>query len=140
MVALNNLYAKTGNINVTGYYQSAGNRVHMSILVNALVDQLSITTQPILKELTVLEGAIQVLRFLFCNLFDIMLLGDVKADVKARIDKAMVAFLYLKEIWKSKDLCLKNKIRIINTTVNVTFLRSGYMEDYSDHHKEDTDH
>ena len=39
----------------------------------------------------------------------------IEANVKARIGKAMVAFLQLKIIWKSSVLPPKTKIRIPNS-------------------------
>ena len=48
--------------------------------------------------------------------------GGTEADVKARIGKARVAFLQLKNIWNSNVLSLKNKIRIFNTNVKAVLL------------------
>ena len=48
--------------------------------------------------------------------------GGIEADVKDGIDKARVAFLQLKNIWKSNVLSLKNTIRILNTNVKVVLL------------------
>ena len=45
-----------------------------------------------------------------------------ESDVKAWIGKVWVAFLQLKNIWKSKVLSLKNKIRIFNTNVKAVLL------------------
>ncbi|VDP45698.1 unnamed protein product [Schistosoma curassoni] len=39
------------------------------------------------------------------------------ADVKARIDKASLACLHLKNIWNSKQLSTNSKVRIFNTNV-----------------------
>ncbi|VDO70624.1 unnamed protein product, partial [Schistosoma margrebowiei] len=47
--------------------------------------------------------------------------GGSDADVKARIGKARVAFLQLKNIWNSKQLST-NKVRIFNTNVKVVLL------------------
>ena len=49
--------------------------------------------------------------------------GETEADAKVRIDKAMVDFLQLKNIWKSKVLSLKNKIMIL--IITVTFVCSS---------------
>ncbi|VDP03592.1 unnamed protein product [Schistosoma curassoni] len=43
--------------------------------------------------------------------------GESDADVKARIGKAMAAFLQLKNIWNSKQLSTNIKVRIFNTNV-----------------------
>ncbi len=43
--------------------------------------------------------------------------GGTDADVKARIGKARKAFLQLKNIWSSRDLPIKTKIRVFNTNV-----------------------
>ena len=51
--------------------------------------------------------------------------GGTEADVKARIGKARVAFLQLKNIWNSNVLSLKNKIRIFNTNVKAVLLYGG---------------
>ena len=51
--------------------------------------------------------------------------GETEADVKVRIGKsqeARVAFLQLKNIWKSNVLSLKNKTRILNTNVEAVLL------------------
>ena len=45
-----------------------------------------------------------------------------ETDIKARISKAMVAFLQLKDIWRSKVLSLKNKIRIFDTNIKAVLL------------------
>ncbi|VDP44618.1 unnamed protein product [Schistosoma margrebowiei] len=44
------------------------------------------------------------------------------ADVKARIGKARVAFLQLKNIWNSKQLSTNIKVRIFNTNVKAVLL------------------
>ena len=66
--------------------------------------------------------------------------AGTEADVKAEIDKAMVALLQLKNIWQSKVLSLRNKIRIFNTIVKAVLLHGvgRDMEDRGVHHKEDT--
>ena len=48
--------------------------------------------------------------------------GDTEADIKARISKARVAVLQLKNIWKYNVLSLKSKIRIFNTNVKAVLL------------------
>ncbi|VDO61586.1 unnamed protein product [Schistosoma margrebowiei] len=48
--------------------------------------------------------------------------GSSDADVKARIGKAMVAFLQLKNIWNSKQLSTNIKVRIFNTNVKAVLL------------------
>ena len=60
------------------------------------------------------------------KVYNTSLLKDkrTKADIKARIGKARVAFLQLKNIGKSNILSLENKIRIFNTNVKV-FLYYG---------------
>ncbi|CAH8678058.1 unnamed protein product [Schistosoma haematobium] len=48
--------------------------------------------------------------------------GGSDADVKARIGKARVAFLQLKNIWNSKQLSTNIKVRIFNTNVKAILL------------------
>ncbi|VDO80739.1 unnamed protein product [Schistosoma margrebowiei] len=48
--------------------------------------------------------------------------GGSNADVKARIGKARVAFLQLKNIWNSKQLSTNIKVRIFNTNVMAVLL------------------
>ncbi|VDO52926.1 unnamed protein product [Schistosoma margrebowiei] len=48
--------------------------------------------------------------------------GGSDADVKARIGKAKVAFLQLKNIWNSKQLSTNIKVRIFNTNVKAVLL------------------
>ncbi|CAH8630689.1 unnamed protein product [Schistosoma intercalatum] len=48
--------------------------------------------------------------------------GGSDADVKARIGKARVAFLQLKNIWNSKQLSTNIKVRIFNTDVKAVLL------------------
>ncbi|MGL5901241.1 MAG: reverse transcriptase domain-containing protein [Cetobacterium sp.] len=43
--------------------------------------------------------------------------GGTDADVKARIGKARAAFIQLRNIWTSKELSAKTKVRIFNTNV-----------------------
>ncbi|VDP07946.1 unnamed protein product [Schistosoma margrebowiei] len=43
--------------------------------------------------------------------------GRSDADIKARIGKAMVTFLQLKNIWNSKQLSTNIKVRIFKTNV-----------------------
>lgn len=43
--------------------------------------------------------------------------GGTDADVKARIGKARAAFIQLRNIWSSKELAVKTKVRIFNTNV-----------------------
>ena len=66
--------------------------------------------------------------------------GTEKADVKASIGKSrVVAFLQLKNIWKSKVLSLKKQDQdFLYKCQGCSSLRSRDMEDHSDHHKGDT--
>ncbi|VDP24851.1 unnamed protein product [Schistosoma margrebowiei] len=48
--------------------------------------------------------------------------GGSDSDVKARIGKARVAFLQLKNIWNSKQLSTNIKVRIFNTNVKAVLL------------------
>ncbi|VDP33575.1 unnamed protein product [Schistosoma margrebowiei] len=48
--------------------------------------------------------------------------GGSDADVKARIGKARVAFLQVKNIWNSKQLSTSIKVRIFNTNVKTVLL------------------
>ncbi|VDP46893.1 unnamed protein product [Schistosoma margrebowiei] len=48
--------------------------------------------------------------------------GGSDADVKARINKAMAAFLHLKNIWNLKQLLNNIKVRIFNTNVKTALL------------------
>ncbi|VDP00760.1 unnamed protein product [Schistosoma margrebowiei] len=48
--------------------------------------------------------------------------GGSDADVKARIGKARVAYLQLKNIWNSKQLSTNIKVRIFNTNVKTVLL------------------
>ncbi|VDP69375.1 unnamed protein product [Schistosoma mattheei] len=48
--------------------------------------------------------------------------GGSDADLKARIGKATVAYLQLKNIWNSKQLSTNTKVRISNTNVNTVLL------------------
>ena len=48
--------------------------------------------------------------------------GRIKADIKARIGKARMTILQLKNICKSYVLALKNKIRIFNTNGKAVLL------------------
>ncbi|CAH8568851.1 unnamed protein product [Schistosoma intercalatum] len=48
--------------------------------------------------------------------------GGSDADVKARIGKARAAYLQLKDIWNSKQLSTKTKVRIFNTNVKTVLL------------------
>ncbi|VDO97477.1 unnamed protein product [Schistosoma margrebowiei] len=48
--------------------------------------------------------------------------GGSDADVKARIGKARVAFLQLKNIWNSKQLSTNIKVKIFNTNVKAVLL------------------
>ncbi|VDP24681.1 unnamed protein product [Schistosoma margrebowiei] len=50
--------------------------------------------------------------------------GGSDADVKARIGKARAAYLQLRNIWDSKQLSIKTKIRIFNTNVKTVLLFS----------------
>ena len=43
--------------------------------------------------------------------------GGTDADVRGRIGKAKAAFLQLKNIWHSKDISRKTKIRIFNSNI-----------------------
>ncbi|XP_073714068.1 uncharacterized protein [Misgurnus anguillicaudatus] len=48
--------------------------------------------------------------------------GGTDADVKARIRKARAAFLQLRNIWSSKELGLRTKVRLFNTNVKTVLL------------------
>uniref|UniRef100_A0A183KAE2 DUF6451 domain-containing protein n=1 Tax=Schistosoma curassoni TaxID=6186 RepID=A0A183KAE2_9TREM len=48
--------------------------------------------------------------------------GGSDADVKARIGKARVAYLQLKNIWNSKQLSTNTKVGIFNTNVKTVLL------------------
>ncbi|VDO75656.1 unnamed protein product [Schistosoma margrebowiei] len=48
--------------------------------------------------------------------------GGSVADVKARIGKARAAYLQLRNIWNSKQLSTKTKVRILNTNVKAVLL------------------
>ncbi len=48
--------------------------------------------------------------------------GGTDADVKARIGKARVAFIQLKNIWASRELTLTTKIRLFNSNVKSVLL------------------
>jgi hypothetical protein len=48
--------------------------------------------------------------------------GGADADVKARIGKARVAFVQLKNIWSSKEISIKTKIRLFNSNVKSVLL------------------
>ncbi|VDP24736.1 unnamed protein product [Schistosoma margrebowiei] len=48
--------------------------------------------------------------------------GGSDADVKARIGKARVAFLQLKNLWNSKQLSTNIKVTIFNTNVKAVLL------------------
>ncbi|VDP39169.1 unnamed protein product [Schistosoma margrebowiei] len=52
--------------------------------------------------------------------------GGPDADVKARIGKASVAFLQLKNVWNSKQLSTNIKVTIFNTNVK-TVLKLGKL-------------
>jgi hypothetical protein len=53
--------------------------------------------------------------------------GGTEADVKARINKARVAFMQLKNIWSSRDLSINTKIRLFNTNVKSVLLYGAEM-------------
>ncbi|VDO57021.1 unnamed protein product, partial [Schistosoma margrebowiei] len=56
--------------------------------------------------------------------------GGSDADVKARIGKARVPYLQLRNIWNSKQLSTNTKVRIFNTNVDVkTFTYLGSIID-----------
>jgi hypothetical protein len=44
-------------------------------------------------------------------------LGGTEADIKARIGKARAAFIQLKNIWSSKEIRMKTKLKIFNSNV-----------------------
>ena len=48
--------------------------------------------------------------------------GDTDAGVKARIGKARVAFLQLKNIWNARPIATQTKIRIFNSNVKSVLL------------------
>ena len=49
-------------------------------------------------------------------------LGGTDADVKARIGKARTAFTSLKNIWKSRQISIKTKLRFFNSNVKSVLL------------------
>ena len=48
--------------------------------------------------------------------------GGTDADVQSRVGKARTAFLQLKNIWSSRDISLKTKIKIFNSNVKSVLL------------------
>ena len=48
--------------------------------------------------------------------------GGTEEDVKARMQKARVAFLILRKIWKAKQIKLNTKLRISNSNVKSVLL------------------
>lgn len=61
--------------------------------------------------------------------------GGSDADIKPRTGKARTSFIQLLNIWRSKDLSVKTKVRIFNTNVQgSSFVRSRNLENYSCHH------
>nr|KAG5707084.1 hypothetical protein BaRGS_011795 [Batillaria attramentaria] len=48
--------------------------------------------------------------------------GGTDTDVKARIGKARATFIQLRNIWSSKELSVKTKVRIFNTSVKAVLL------------------
>ena len=48
--------------------------------------------------------------------------GNTKAEIKTRINKARRAFAALKNIWKTKTISKKTKIRIFKSNVPVVLL------------------
>lgn len=48
--------------------------------------------------------------------------GGTDMDVKERIRKARTAFIQLRNIWSSKELSVKTKVRIFNTNVKAVLL------------------
>ncbi|VDP48825.1 unnamed protein product [Schistosoma margrebowiei] len=59
-------------------------------------------------------------------------------DVKARIGKARVAYLQLKNIWNSKRLSINSKVRFFNSTVKTVLLWGRNLENYESYFPEDT--
>ena len=51
--------------------------------------------------------------------------GGTDEDIKSRINKARHAFNTLRQIWRSKALSVRNKIRIFNTNVKSVLLYSS---------------
>ena len=49
-------------------------------------------------------------------------LGGTDADVKARIGKARMAFTSLKNVWKSRHISTKTKLRFFNSNVKSVLL------------------
>ena len=49
-------------------------------------------------------------------------LGGTDADVKARIGKARTAFLLLRNVWKSRQLNTRTKLRFFNSNVKAVLL------------------
>ena len=48
--------------------------------------------------------------------------GGTEADVRARIGKARAAFLQLRNIWSSRELSFRTKVRLFNTNVKAVLL------------------
>ena len=48
--------------------------------------------------------------------------GDTEEDVKTRIQKARVAFIMLRNIWRAKQIKLNTKLRIFNSNVKAVLL------------------
>ncbi len=48
--------------------------------------------------------------------------GDRTEDVKARIQKARVAFIMLRKIWRAKQIKTNTKLRIFNSNVKAVLL------------------
>ncbi|KAK2180068.1 hypothetical protein NP493_457g01049 [Ridgeia piscesae] len=48
--------------------------------------------------------------------------GGTAEDVKARIQKARVAFIMLRKIWRAKQIKTNTKLRIFNSNVKAVLL------------------
>ncbi|VDP63938.1 unnamed protein product [Schistosoma curassoni] len=64
--------------------------------------------------------------------------GGSDKDVKAGINKARAAYLQLKNIWNSKQLSTKTKVRIFNTNVKTALLYWEKPGEHRSHHPENT--
>ena len=48
--------------------------------------------------------------------------GGTEEDVKARIQKARVAFILLRNIWRSKQIKINTKLRIFNSNIKAVLV------------------
>ena len=63
--------------------------------------------------------------------------GGTEEDVKATIQKARVAFIMLRQIWKAKQIKINTKRRIFNSNVKALLLED--MAKYTEDTKKNTD-